>query len=248
MNIKEKFDKILLNRGGDSLVDTFTLDIIKIIIPVLTSLVVCYITLYFTHKRNKETLNLQQKNHMESMKISEKKYQEQLIINEENERLKYLPYLSIVPKYKSNRFEGEMDKIDNLNIKSIPFELINEGVGIAFSIHLEYLDDNEKPKNMFNIAVAFKDNYKNGYNILGVRAPIDTDVLRVQSQTEFCLYLTAIDEKSNQVDPTTDINWKFNIVFYDIQGRQYKQSYSFYTSTGSNKIVRINSYMPQLIK
>ncbi|MGX7420226.1 hypothetical protein ACWOFR_15655 [Carnobacterium gallinarum] len=228
--------------------EVFTVDSIKIMIPVLTSLAVCYITLYFTHKRNKETLNLQQKNHIESMKIAEKKYQEQLSINEENERLKYLPYLSIVPKYKNNRFEGEMDKIDNLSIRPIPFELINEGAGIAFSIHLDYLDNDVKPKNMRNIAVAFKDNYKNGYNILGVREPIDTDVLRVQNQTEFCLYLTAIDESSNMVDPTTDINWKFNIVFCDIQERQYKQTYSFYTSTGNNKIVRINSYMPQLIK
>ncbi|EGT1974956.1 hypothetical protein I2K86_002933, partial [Listeria monocytogenes] len=135
----------------------FTLDVIKIIIPVLTSLAVCYITLYFTKKRNNETLNLQQKNHMKSMKLSEKKYQEQLIINEENERLKYLPYLSIVPKYKNNRLESEMKEIYNLNIRSIPFALINEGAGIAFSIHLEYLDDDDKPKNMSNIAVSFQD-------------------------------------------------------------------------------------------
>ncbi|PDL18915.1 hypothetical protein, partial [Listeria monocytogenes] len=212
----------------------FTLDVIKIIIPVLTSLAVCYITLYFTKKRNNETLNLQQKNHMKSMKLSEKKYQEQLIINEENERLKYLPYLSIVPKYKNNRLESEMKEIYNLNIRSIPFALINEGAGIAFSIHLEYLDDDDKPKNMSNIAVSFQDNYTNGYNILGVSEPIDTDVLRVLSQTEFCLYLTAIDENSKVINPTTYINWKFSIVFRDIQERQYKQTYSFYTSTGDN--------------
>lgn len=52
--------------------EDFILDIIKIITPVLTSLVVCYITLYFTKKRNNEALKLQRKNHLENMEISEK--------------------------------------------------------------------------------------------------------------------------------------------------------------------------------
>ncbi|MGX4670497.1 hypothetical protein JNUCC74_15120 [Cerasibacillus sp. JNUCC 74] len=224
------------------------LDVIKIIVPVLTSLVVCYITLYFTKKRNKEAMKLQQENHIENMKVSEKKYQEQLLISEENERLKHLPYLSLVPKYKKHRFEGEMEKVDNINIISIPFKIINEGAGIAFSIHLKYLDDDMKHKGMEHIAIAFKDNYDDGYNILGVSEPIDTDVLRVENLTEFCLYLTAINENLDEINPATNIRWEFDIMFCDIQGREYSQTYSFYSSTRNNKIFRVNSYMPQLIK
>ncbi|ELY8226431.1 hypothetical protein SOQ11_002096 [Enterococcus faecalis] len=228
--------------------EDFILDIIKIVTPVLTSLVVCYITLYFTKKRNNEALKLQRKNHLENMEISEKKYKEQLSINEENERLKYLPYLTIVPKQEINRFEGKMNALKDLNIWEIPFELINDGVGIAFSVHLEYLDNDEKPENMFHIAISYKNNLKNGYDILGVRSPIDTDVLRVQDKTEFDLYLAAIDENSNIIKPNSDISWKFNIVFNDIQGRKYIQPYSFYTSIRNNRIVRVNSYMPELIE
>ncbi|MDZ5757784.1 hypothetical protein RAK27_03850 [Carnobacterium maltaromaticum] len=190
----------------------------------------------------------QQDNHIENMEMSEKKYQEQLAINEENERLKYLPYLSLVPKNKIHRFEADMEKVDDINIISIPFEIINEGTGIAFSVHPKYLNEDSIPKSIKNHSlVAFKSNYNNGYNMIGIRLPIDTDVLRVEKQTDFCLYLTAVDENSNRIDPTTDIRWEFDILFCDIQGREYSQSYSFYTSTRSNKIVRVNSYMPQLI-
>lgn len=223
-------------------------EIIKTGITVLTSLVVCYLTLYFTNKRNSMVMKQQQDNHIENMEMSEKKYQEQLAINEENERLKYLPYLTLVPKNKIHRFEADMEKIDNIIGFSIPFEIINEGAGIAFSVHLKYLSDEAKPKGMRNIATAFTSNYNGGYDILGVREPIDTDVLRIEKQTEFCLYLAAINENSNEIDPTTDLCWKFDILFCDIQGREYSQSYSFYTSTRDNKIFRVNSYMPQLIK
>lgn len=105
-----------------------------------------------------------------------------------------------------------------------------------------------KPKGMKHIAIAFKDNYDDGYNILGVREPIDTDVLRVGNLTEFCLYLTAINENLDEINPTADIRGEFDIMFCDIQGREYSQTYSFYSSTRNNKIVRVNSYMPQLIK
>lgn len=224
------------------------MDIIKLIIPVLTSLAVCYITLYFTNKRNKETLNFQQKNHLENMEIAEKKYKEQIDISEENERLKYLPYLTIIPKSKLNKFEGEMNNLPDSYDKEIPFELVNEGAGIAFSIRLEYLDDNEKPNNMQHIALSFKNNYRYGYDIIGVRTPIDTDILRVQNKTDFDLYLTAIDNTARSIAPTESISWKFNILFTDIQEREYIQTFSFYTSTKNNKIVRVNSYMPKKIK
>ncbi|HFK6199140.1 hypothetical protein ACQY01_05405 [Listeria monocytogenes] len=120
-------------------------EIIKTGVTVLTSLFVCYLTLYFTNKRNSAAMKQQQENHIENMEMSERKYQEQLTIDEENERLKYLPYLSLVPKYKIHRFEADMKKLDDLNIFSIPFEIINEGAGIAFSVHLKYLDDDSKP-------------------------------------------------------------------------------------------------------
>lgn len=48
------------------------LGIIKIIVPILTSLAVCYITLYFSDKRNAETLKQQRKNHIKNLEISEK--------------------------------------------------------------------------------------------------------------------------------------------------------------------------------
>lgn len=218
------------------------LDIIKITVPVLTSLAVCYITLYFTNKSNEKEMEIQQKNHIESMKLSEKKHQEQLLVNEENERLKHLPYLSLVPKYKIHKLEGEMKREDK--IISIPFKLINEGVGAAFSVQFKLVGDNE----LSSTAIAFQDNYNNGYDVLGVREPIEKDVLRVENVTESYLYLTAINENLNEVSPTNSIKWEFEIIFYDIQERKYSQTYSFYSSTIENKIYRVNSYMPHLIE
>lgn len=136
-----------------------------------------------------------------------------------------------------------MEKIDN--ITAIPFEINNEGIGIAFSVDLKYLNTNE---SIVPISVAFKHNGKNRYNILGVREPVDKDVLRVGKQTDFCLYLAAIDENLCEITPSTDLKWDFDILFYDIQGREYSQTYSFYTSTRENKVFRVDSQMPQLIK
>ena len=224
------------------------LDMIKIIVPVLTSLAVCYITIYFTNKNHQRALNVQQKNHIESMELSEQKHQEQLLINEENERLKYLPYLSLVPKNKINKFEGEMAKVDDLNIFSIPFEIINEGAGAAFSMELKLLDNDIIPSHAALGPIAAKDNHDGGYDILGTREPIETDVLRVDHVADCYLSLSAIDENLAQANPTTAIRWEFEIIFCDIQERKYSQTYSFFSSTSKNKIYRVNSYMPQLLE
>jgi phosphate/sulfate permease len=220
----------------------------SLIISPIISLLVCYITIYHSNKRSKEALEKQQRNHRENLELSEKKYQEQLAINEENERLKHLPYLSLVPKHKKHRFNAEMIKIDNPNLYSIPFEIINKGAGTAFSIYLNYLNDDSKPKNIHHIAVALQQVFYDHCDVLGVREPIDTDVLPVEDQTEFCLYLSAVDENSETVNPTSDLRWEFEIIFFDIQGRKYSQKYSFYTSTRETSIFRTNSEMPQLIE
>ncbi|WP_274661723.1 hypothetical protein [Enterococcus lactis] len=219
------------------------LEIFKIIVPVLTSLAVCYITLYFSGKRNNEALQAQKKNHIENLKLSEKKYQEQLLINEQSERLKYLPYLSLEPRDKINTYEGNMEIAEN--IITIPLKIKNEGAGIAFSIQLRFLD---MTKDFNYAAVSINNNGREKHNILGVRDPIDKDILRVEKQTKFCLYLTAVDKKFHKVKPYTDIKWSFGILFCDIQGRNYVQEYTFYTSTQKNKIFRVNSQMPQLIE
>lgn len=222
------------------------IDAIKIFVPVITSLVVCYVTLYFTNKRNSAAMTQQQQNYTESLLLSEKKYLEQYAINEENERLKHLPYLSLIPKYENNRFEGRFEYTKDTI--SLPFKIVNEGLGIAFSIQLKYLNDESKPDGVKYPAVSFDHSHDDVYNILGVSSPIDTDVLRVEKDVEFYLHLSACDKKSNKLQPDPDIRWEFFILFCDIQNRKYSQKYSFYTSTLSNKIIRINSFVPQLIK
>lgn len=220
--------------------------IIEICIPVLTSLFICFITIYVTNKQQKKNLKQQIKQHQEAMKLSEKKYEEELSINEETERLKHLPYLSLFPKEQIHKFAGKMERFDN-NVISIPFELINEGMGIAFSVHLKYLEKSESIKNIRDISVALKSNCCDGYDILGVREPIDTDVLSIKNQTNFCLYLSAVDKMSKRINPSNAIRWEFEIGFFDIQGRNYLQSYSFFTSTDNDQILRINSHMPKLV-
>lgn len=222
------------------------LDLINITVPVLTSLAVCYITIYFTNKSNKKAMDIQQKNHRENLTLSEQKHQEQLLISEENERLKHLPYLSLVPKHKNNKFEGKMEREDNIIF--IPFKIINEGAGAAFSVRTKYLDNDVLPEGMNQGAIAFQGSYNGVYDILRVREPIEKDVLRVDDVAECCLHLTGINENLDESNPTTNIKWEFEIIFCDIQERKYSQSYSFYSSTSENEIYRVNSYMPQLME
>ncbi|MDM5319026.1 hypothetical protein RGT17_03630 [Bacillus altitudinis] len=222
------------------------LEIFKIIVP---SLVPCFITLYFTNKINIRSLEQQHKEHKESLERAEEKYQEQLENNKETERLNHLPYLSLIPKYQIHRFEGEMKRENNDNI-FIPFKIINQGAGIAFSVHVKILEEDSKPNTIqynYNIT-AFQRNHKDGYDILEVSEPIDTDVLRVDNHSEFCLYLTAIDGNNQEISPLEAIEWEFDVTFYDIQGKHYKQRYSFYTSIKNNKIYRVNSYMPEIVE
>lgn len=226
----------------------FMLEIFKIIVPSLVSISICFITLYFTNKINRRSLEQQKENHKESMERAEETYQEQLENNKATERLKHLPYLSLIPKQQIHRFEGEIKRENNGSI-SIPFKIINEGAGIAFSVHIKILEEESKPNNIqIGTVTAFQRNYKDGYDILGVSEPIDTDVLRVENHSEFSLYLTAIDGNNQEINPSEAIEWEFNVTFYDIQGKHYKQRYSFYTSTKNNKIYRVNSYMPEIIE
>ncbi|MEK5133112.1 hypothetical protein NST39_03425 [Bacillus sp. FSL W8-0645] len=227
----------------------FMLEFFKIIVPTLVSISICWITLYLTNKINIRSLAHQHKLHLESMEKAEEKYQEQLANNKEVDRLKHLPYLSLIPRKQIHRFEGEMKILNNGTI-SIPFKIRNEGAGIAFSVHVKILKEDSKPNNMqynYNIT-SFQQNNKDGHDILGVSEPIDTDVLRVDNHSEFCLYLTAIDGNNQEINPSEAIEWEFDVTFYDIQGKHYKQRYSFYTSTKNNKIYRVNSCMPEIIE
>ncbi|MDQ0815957.1 hypothetical protein QF033_000535 [Bacillus pumilus] len=225
----------------------FMLEIFKIIVPSLVSISICWITLYLTNKINIRSLEHQHKLHIESMKKEEEKYQEQLANNKETERLKHLPYLSLIPKFQIHRFEGEMKREHNDNI-FIPFKVINQGAGIAFSVHVKILEEDSKPNNIHTGTVtAFQRKHKDGYDILGVSEPTDTDVLRVDNHSEFCLYLTAIDRNKMEIKPSESLKWEFDVTFYDIQGKHYTQRYSFYTSTKNNKVHRVNSYMPELV-
>lgn len=221
-------------------------DYINVLVASLTSFAVCWFTIRQTNKNSEKALKVQRKNHEENLYEAERKHQRQLIVSQENERLKYLPYLSLFPKLSENRFEAKMQKYKE-NSYLIPFEISNEGAGIAFSIHLGYLHSESKPENMLDIAVAIEEHHGGGYNILGVAEPIDTDVLRVEKNSEFCLYLTAVDKEHNPIDPLPDMKWKFEILYCDIQGRKYSQSFSFYSSTRTSEIFRVNSSMPKLL-
>lgn len=227
----------------------FMLEIFKIIVPPLVSIGICCITLYLTNKINIRSLEHQHKLHIESMEKAEEKYQEQLTNNREAERLNNLPYLSLIPQKQIHRFKGEMKILNNGSI-SIPFKIRNEGAGIAFSVHVKILEEDSKLNNIqynYNIT-AIQQNNKAGHDILGVSEPIDTDVLRVDNHSEFCLYLTAIDGNNQEIHPSEAIEWEFTVTFYDIQGKHYNQRYSFYTSTKNNKIYRVNSYMPEIVE
>ncbi len=221
--------------------------VISVLGASLTSFAVCYITLRFTRKQNKKSLEQQQQNHTEDFEITELRYQEELDIQKESERLEHLPYLLLIPENKVHRFEGDMELIEGKNFWSIPFILQNEGAGIAFDVRLKYIEQDTKPRRVSPISVAYTENLRGGYDILGARSPIDTDVLRVGNQTEFSLALLAIRPSGIEIAPTSDIRWEIAIKFSDIQGRRYSQPYSFYTSTCNNKIFRVNSYMPELL-
>ena len=224
-------------------IDWDSADWSSVVIPIL----VCWITLFYTNRNSEKALKIQDSNHRENLELSEKKYQEQLAINNENERLSHLPYLYLIPKYKENRFESKMVKIDEPNIFSLPFDLINKGAGTAFSISLKYLRNNRESINNNTPTVALQPPLDNHHDFLGVREPIDTDVLPVDEQTEFYLYLSALNEKSESIEPRTNLKWEFEITFSDIQERKYSQRYTFFTSTNNSLIYRVNAEMPQLI-
>lgn len=219
----------------------------SLLISPLISLLVCYITIYSSNRRNKKSLDIQQANHKEILEISEMKYQKQLVINEENERLKHLPYLSLTPKKRKSQLIGNMLKIDEPNIYSIPFEITNNGAGTAFSISLDYLDTDSKYKEIQPSIVVSQQVFNCHYDILGVREPIDMDILPIQTHTEFCLYQSAVDRNLKMVDPTSNLKWEFIINYSDIQGRKYSQKYSFYSSTSEAIITRITSEMPRIL-
>lgn len=220
----------------------------SLFISPIISILICYITIYHSNKRNKEVLERQQRHHKENLDLAEKKFQEQLAINEENERLKHLPYLSIIPKYKENHFSAKIIKVDTSNLYAIPFDIVNKGAGSAFDIHLDYLDDDSSPLLYYNSPVAFQQSSNDHYDILGAHSPIDTDVLPMEDQTEFYLSLSAVNENSQIIEPNTTLRWEFQIIFSDVQSRKYSQKYSFYTSTAKRNITRINSEMPKLIE
>ncbi|HCJ4861167.1 TPA: hypothetical protein NR898_002875, partial [Listeria innocua] len=68
---------------------------------------------------------------------------------------------------------------------------------------------------------------QNGYNILGVAMPIHMDILRVEGEADFYLYLNAIDKEGRETNPDDWIRWNFSIEFFDIQERKYIQDYQF---------------------
>lgn len=226
--------------------EDFLLKFVEIIVPVLTSFVVCLITLYKTKENNEKALELQKTHYEDSMLISEKKYQEQLKINEENQRLKYLPYLSIIPIYTNKGYVGKMTQVGGRDFY-IPFIVKNEGVGIAFCVQLKCLSGKSKQKITPHVVTAIQEKANGGYDLLGVSEPIDTDILRVGNQAKFSLFLAAVDNNRLEIKPTQNIQWEFEILFNDIQRRQYSQRYTFFINTESNSIFRVNSYMPQLI-
>lgn len=225
---------------------TITHESLNIFLPILSSFVICFITIYFSNKANHKSLNQQEEFYAKTLRESNKKYLEQRKRDEENQRLKHLPYLTLIPKKRIDRFSGKMSLEDD--IISIPFKLVNEGVNTAFSVRLQYLEDKNKPLTDMFAPVSYGDNYNAGYDVLGVRSPIDTDVLSVNKTSEFCLYLSALNKAGVEILPSDDIRWTIIILFEDIQERKYSQKYTFYTSTRNNQILRVNSYMPQLIK
>ncbi|MBM5604518.1 hypothetical protein D8X85_03055 [Listeria seeligeri] len=222
--------------------------IFEIFIPVMISLLICFLTIRSTNKQNKKSMKQQEQQYQETLVESEKRYQEQLLIAERKERLSYLPYLSILPGKEINKFAGKMEQSDN-NVFLIPCKVINEGMGAAFSVHLKYIRKKEIPKEVTTLSVvAFNAKDKNEYDVLGVSSPIDKDILRVEDQTDFHLNLHAVDGDSRMVAPSMCIEWHFEIEFLDFLDRKYLQKYRLYTSTNFGEVQRINSDKPRLIE
>ena len=79
---------------------------------------------------------------------------------------------------------------------------------------MKILEEDSKPNNIhIGTVTAFQRKHKDDYDILGVSEPIDTDVLRVDNHSEFCLYLTAIDRNKMEIIPSESLKWEFDITF-----------------------------------
>ncbi|MGY0354237.1 hypothetical protein ACWY2R_07080 [Enterococcus avium] len=224
---------------------------LNLLIPVITSFLVCFITMYITNKQHQKSLKQQEFQHKEVLELSKEQYREERYRSQERERLSYLPYLTLIPKIWKNRFSGGMDKHENNDHFFIPFELENEGLGEAFSIDLVYLEkvfQPEKSQLFPQSLLSIKDNYGNNYDVLGVSSPIDTDILKVAKKTEFELYVGTYDTDWNAGTLGAPVKWEIKIRFEDFQYRKYEQRYSFITSGDFQEVHRINSNRPKLIK
>ncbi|MBC2249176.1 hypothetical protein HCB49_04060 [Listeria sp. FSL L7-0123] len=191
----------------------------------------------------------QENQHNQALETSEKRYQEQSLINLRKERIMYQPYLSLSTKEKIDKFTGKMER-DKHNVIIIPFKIKNEGLGAAFSVYLNYLEKEEmKGISTKSVSViAIQPSRKNGYNILGVAMPIHMDILRVEGEADFYLYLNAIDKEGIETKPDDWIRWNFSIEFFDIQERKYIQDYQFFSVLSNDTIVRMNSEKPKFIE
>ncbi|XIQ71044.1 hypothetical protein N8B89_13130 [Enterococcus faecium] len=223
---------------------------IDIFVPVLTSFAVCFITLFLKKKKKKKGMKQQERQHEESLDLSKQQYADEKQRNEEQDRLSYYPYLKLIPKISEHRFAGKMVKSDENDVFKLPFELINEGLGMAFSIDFVYLeetiDTNDHEVNLLSLLSAQK-HIDDSLDALGVSAPIDTDILRVGKKTKFKLYWKKKKKKVMSIPKDSVSKWEIKIRFSDFQDRIYQQRYTFITSAGYQEIHRLWSDKPQLI-
>lgn len=223
---------------------------LNLLIPVLTSFAVCFITIFFTNRQHKKNLMQQEKHHKETLELSKQQYNDDKKRNKEQERLSYFPYLTIVPKLQKNRFVGEMVQFEDEKCFYLPFELVNEGMGVAFSIRLIYVDKVTGPNaDEINVLtpISVQRDY-DGFDVLGISAPIFTDILRVGNKTEFELYWSRYEGQFVRVSNKSVRKWEIKIQFSDFQNRNYEQKYTFLTSAGSQEIHNFTSEKPKLIK
>lgn len=226
---------------------------LNLLIPTLTALVVCIITIFFTNRQHKKSLDQQDKQHEEILKLSKQQYIEEQRRNEERERLNFFPYLTLVPKIKKNRFSGGMIKSEDDNFFRLPFELVNEGMGAAFSISIVSLDEdkiNEAYSNKIKVpcTVSIQKFCDDSVEVLGVSAPISTNILTVKNKTEFELCWCEYTDKLEKISNKAVSEWKLKIRFKDFQERYYEQQYTFITSASFQEIHRLECNKPQLIE
>lgn len=224
---------------------------LNLFIPTFTSFLICLITICSSNKRHKKDMLKQEKQYEQTLKLSKEQFTEEQKIRKEQERLSYLPYLSLIPKVIANESDGDMDKMDSEEFYRLPFKLVNDGLGPALSAHivcLTKLPDHFEYKIKPLTPISMHYNSDNNYDVLGISMPNASNILKVGNTTNFELYWARYDNKDLVLPEKVACYWTIKIQFKDIQNRVYEQCHTFLASGLCQKIYQINSLEPKLIE